>query len=86
MPRREGETRSPERRVRLLKKWMAAKGFSQRDLAEEIGVHPSMITRIFLGQRAPARRIEQLCDIGVPARLLPAPSARPPGRPSKRRT
>jgi len=85
MPRREGRAREPERRVRLLKEWMAAKGFSQRVLAEEIGVHPSMITRIFQGQRAPARRIEQLRDIGVPARLLPAPSGRPPGRPRKRR-
>lgn len=86
MPRYDGEARAPERRIRLLKAWMASKGFSQRDLAEEIGVHPSMITRIFQGQRAPARRIEQLRNIGVPARLLPRPCARRPGRPRKRRT
>lgn len=86
MPPRDGRADASRQRIRLLRAWMASKGVSQRELAEEIGVHPSMITRIFLGQRAPARRIEQLRDIGVPARLLPAPSARRPGRPRKRRT
>ncbi|WP_232034926.1 helix-turn-helix domain-containing protein [Desulfovibrio ferrophilus] len=49
-------------------------------LARLLGVHPSMITRIVKGETAPAKRIQQLAEIGVPEDLLPIPS-RPPGRP-----
>lgn len=60
--------------------WLAYRDISKKWLAEKLGVHPSMITRIAQGKRAPKKRISQLIELGVPADLLPEPS-KPPGRP-----
>jgi hypothetical protein len=54
-------------------------------LAEKLDVHPSMITRIIQGKRAPKKRITQLISLGIPAELLPEPSG-PPGRPKGSRS
>jgi len=68
-------------RHRHLQAWLAFRGISKSDLARKIGVHPSMISRIIRGERAPARRLKQLVEEGErPAELLPPPSG-PPGRP-----
>jgi transcriptional regulator with XRE-family HTH domain len=64
-----------------LKAWLARRGIGHRQLARQLGVHPSMITRIFKGERRPPKRIRQLIDLGIPADLLPAPNVRGPGRP-----
>lgn len=69
-----------------LKAWLAYHGVGNRELAEKLGVHPSMITRIFKGERAPAERIAQLVELGIPKSLLPEPNGRKPGRPKKAAT
>ena len=69
------------RRQASLKAWLAYHGIGNRQLARELNVHPSMITRIFKGERRPPKRINQLIAIGIPASLLPSPNTRRPGRP-----
>ncbi|MBU1003553.1 MAG: helix-turn-helix domain-containing protein [Proteobacteria bacterium] len=73
------EANTPPRQAKL-RAWLVLNGFAMGELAKRLGVHPSMITRIVKGESAPARRIEQLAELGVPQELLPVPS-RPPGRP-----
>ncbi len=68
-----------DRQARL-KAWLAYHNVSNKRLAEELEVHPSMISRIIRGQRAPARLLQKLQTFGIPTELLPLPS-RPPGRP-----
>lgn len=63
-----------------LKAWLVYHGVPMHKLASAIGVHPSMVSRIIRGERAPAKRIQQLIALGIPEELLPAPSP-PPGRP-----
>lgn len=70
---------NPTRQDRL-RSWLALHKIRYGDLALALGVHPSMITRIVSGERAPARRIRQLAELGIPRELLPEPSG-PPGRP-----
>ncbi|MBG0776662.1 MAG: helix-turn-helix transcriptional regulator [Desulfovibrionaceae bacterium] len=65
-----------------LQAFLAYHGISKKRLAEEIGVSPSMISRIINGERAPAQRIRQLLQLGIPEELLPQPSG-PPGRPRR---
>lgn len=72
---------APSRQDRL-RAWLALHGIRFGELAEQLGVHPSMITRIVKGERAPAKRIRQLLELGIPEDLLPEPSP-PPGRPAK---
>ena len=69
-----------EDRQARLKAWLAYHNIPNKRLAEELEVHPSMISRIIRGQRAPARLLEKLTAFGIPEELLPLPS-RPPGRP-----
>ena len=69
------------RRQASLKAWLAYHGIGNRQLARELNVHPSMITRIFKGERRPPKRIHQLIAYGIPASLLPTPNTRRPGRP-----
>ena len=72
----------PGRQVEL-RAWIILNGYTMGQLARILGVHPSMMTRIVSGDRAPAKRIRQLEELGVPKELLPEPS-RPPGRPPKK--
>lgn len=68
-----------DRQARL-KAWLAYHNISNKKLAEALEVHPSMISRIIRGQRAPSRLLKKLQIFGIPNELLPLPS-RPPGRP-----
>lgn len=68
-------------RQAALNAWLQLNGLSKASLARRLGVHPSMISRIISGQRAPAERIRQLVDLGIPPQLLPEPSSRGRGRP-----
>ena len=70
-------------RQAALNAWLQLHRLSKTGLAARLGVHPSMISRIVSGQRAPARRIRQLVELGVPEDLLPEPTSRGRGRPSK---
>lgn len=72
------------KRQASLKAWLAYHGIGNRQLARELNVHPSMITRIFKGERRPPKRINQLIAMGIPASLLPPPNTRRPGRPRLR--
>lgn len=72
------------KRQASLKAWLAYHGIGNRQLARQLDVHPSMITRIFKGERRPPRRIRQLIEMGIPANLLPPPNTRRPGRPRLR--
>ena len=65
--------------------WLALRGIQKKTLAQRLGVHPSMITRIFRGDRRPARRIAELVALGIPAHLLPEPGPTP-GRPATHQT
>lgn len=65
-----------------LQAWLAYHGVLKSQLAQYLGVHPSMVTRMLRSDRAPAKRIAQLKEFGIPEELLPLPS-RPPGRPAK---
>jgi len=67
-------------RQHKLEAWLSYHRILKNRLAIELGVHPSMISRIIKGDRAPKERIQQLVALGIPEPLLPAPS-RPPGRP-----
>jgi hypothetical protein len=73
------DEKNPSRQDRL-RSWLALHKIRHGDLALALGVHPSMITRIVNGDRAPARRIGELAKLGIPRELLPEPS-RSPGRP-----
>lgn len=75
------DSNKPTRQAQL-KAWLALNEVRHADLARELQVHPSMITRIIKGDRAPAKRIEQLAALGIPKELLPLPS-NPPGRPPR---
>jgi hypothetical protein len=75
----------PKGRRAALDAWLAYHGVSKKMLAEQLDVHPSMITRIIQGKRAPKKRITQLISLGIPAELLPEPSG-PPGRPKGSRS
>lgn len=77
------DSNKPGRQV-ALRAWIILNGYSMGQLARILGVHPSMMTRIVSGDRAPVKRIRQLEELGVPKELLPEPS-RPPGRPPKKR-
>ena len=76
-------TRQAAERFRKIKAWLVMRGLTHRELARLIGVHPSMITRILKGERAPAARIASLVELGVPEHLLPPPNTRGPGRPPR---
>ncbi len=80
---RSGRKREAAERLRKLKAWLDMRGLSQRELADILDVHPSMITRIFKGERSPPGRIEHLVQLGIPSHLLPPPNTRGPGRPGK---
>ncbi|AGW13421.1 helix-turn-helix domain-containing protein [Megalodesulfovibrio gigas] len=67
-------------RQQKLEAWLSYHRIYKNRLAVDLGVHPSMISRIIKGDRAPKERIQQLVELGIPEQLLPAPS-RPPGRP-----
>ncbi len=77
-----GLNASNSSRQTVLKAWLVLNGYSMCDLAKKMEVHPSMITRIIKSEHAPAKRIQQLAQLGVPQELLPKPS-RTPGRPRK---
>jgi|GEM_PF-3404053 transcriptional regulator with XRE-family HTH domain len=64
-----------------LKAWLAMHGIKHRELAIKLGVHPSMVSRIICGERAPGKRIRELMALGIPESLLPSPNRRSPGRP-----
>ena len=64
-----------------LKAWLTMHGIKHRDLASKLGVHPSMVSRIICGERAPSKRIKELMALGIPESLLPSPNLRAPGRP-----
>jgi transcriptional regulator with XRE-family HTH domain len=72
-------------RVDELQAYLAKNRVSKKELAKQLGVHPSMISRIISGERAPAKRLEHLIDLGIPRELLPEPNG-PPGRPRRKRT
>ncbi|MBF0481085.1 MAG: helix-turn-helix transcriptional regulator [Desulfovibrionaceae bacterium] len=72
-------------RVDELQAYLAKNRVSKKELAKQLGVHPSMISRIISGERAPASRLEKLVELGIPRELLPEPNG-PPGRPRRRRT
>ncbi len=74
---------SREERLVRLKIWMLEHGYKSKDLAREIGVSPSMLTRILAGERSPRSRLDSLKRLGVPAELLPPPSSGKVGRPRK---
>lgn len=67
-------------RQHKLEAWLTYHRIPKNKLAAELNIHPSMISRIIKGDRAPKERIEQLIALGIPEALLPTPS-RPPGRP-----
>jgi len=68
-----------------LRAYLAKNRLSKKELAKQLGVHPSMISRIISGERAPAGRLDQLAALGIPRELLPEPNG-PPGRPRRKRT
>jgi transcriptional regulator with XRE-family HTH domain len=72
-------------RIDELQAYLAKHRVSKKELAKQLGVHPSMISRIISGERAPAGRLDQLVALGIPRELLPEPNG-PPGRPRRKRT
>lgn len=73
-----------DERIAELNAWFARMRLKKADVAAEMGIHPSMLSRIISGDRAPIKRIEQLKSLGVPDELLPQAKG-PPGRPRKKR-
>jgi hypothetical protein len=72
-----------QNRKDALRAWLAGNGISKVHIANALNVSPSWITRILSSDHAPAKRIQQLVDFGIPEELLPSPSG-PPGRPRKK--
>lgn len=55
----------------MAKAWLALNKTNYSELARKIGVHPSMVEKIFRGVRCTPGRIDQLVEHGVPRELLP---------------
>ena len=53
-------------RQHKLEAWLSYHRILKNQLAAELEVHPSMISRIIKGDRAPKERIEQLIKFGIP--------------------
>lgn len=53
--------------------WAIRNRITRNWLAEKVGVHPTMISKIIRGQKNTPRIIEELVQLGVPADLLPRP-------------
>ncbi|MGE4297344.1 MAG: transcriptional regulator [Desulfovibrionaceae bacterium] len=69
-------------RETALRTWLAYHRIEEKRLADELGVHKGIITRIIKGERAPRELIARLIQFGVPPQLLPEPGPGP-GRPPK---
>jgi transcriptional regulator with XRE-family HTH domain len=70
-------------RETALRTWLAYHGIGEKQLATQVGVSPSSITRIIKGERASRDLVERLVGVGIPASLLPEPGPGP-GRPPRR--
>lgn len=62
-----------DRQARL-NAWLAERNVKKKDLAAACGIKPNTLSMILSGERRPARRIQALIDLGIPAELLPTPS------------
>jgi len=59
---------------------MAYHGVTQVQLAADIGVHQSDISKIIKGVATPAKHLAALVAWGIPASLLPEPGSAPSRR------
>lgn len=66
----------PEHRVRRLRAWLAWNGMTYADLARCLGVSRQLICQIARANKAPAHRIQQLVELGVPREYLPEANAK----------
>jgi transcriptional regulator with XRE-family HTH domain len=71
-PRPEFNADQPSR-LEQLDNWLQEREITRTQLARRMGVHPSMVGKIFLGQKQTPARIRELIDLGIPAELLPEP-------------
>lgn len=67
-------------RLEKLDSWLQEREITRTQLARQLGVHSSMVGKIFLGQRRTPALIRELIKLGIPAELLPEPrKPRKPG-------
>ncbi len=62
----------PDRQARL-RAYLALYGIAVSDVARHMGLTKSTASKILAGDSAPSHRVEQLVELGIPRRLLPAP-------------
>jgi len=58
-------------RERALATWLVYHGIGRKNLAKQLGITPSALTRIIQGKHRPQRRIQHLIELGIPSDLLP---------------
>lgn len=78
----------PHNKVRLqaLRAWMELQGLSYGKIAQDINVSEQFIAQVMGGiKKLPAKRREQLLDMGLPEHLLPAPGCNAKDMQQKRR-
>lgn len=59
--------------------WLRRNGMKQAEIARALGVGGMAINRMLNKETAPAYRVEQLRELGIPAGLLPRPLNIKPG-------
>lgn len=64
-----GARRKPYR----IKEWMAGIGLEVKDVASELGVHPSLVSHTIFGRKNARRVLRYLRDRGCPRRYLALP-------------
>jgi transcriptional regulator with XRE-family HTH domain len=55
-----------DKSARDIKAWLAANGFRQVDIAQDIGVSPAMIHRFVTGKSSSTRVLEHFLQLGCP--------------------
>lgn len=71
----DNQSTEPEARQLDLQVFCIRRGLKGKDLAAKLGVSPSLISKIFKGDRRSPEVIKGLVELGIPAHLLPEPKA-----------
>lgn len=66
-------TNPPSRQAKL-KAWLLLHNIEQKQLAEQLGISPQLLSMTLSGRRVSKERLEALIKLGIPRELLPGTS------------